>query len=126
MSYTARWSIPPYGGVRVRPLGVHRGLGGASSEAPLWENRRFWKPAAGHNSGGFPTLLREFPSRPVVDTSGPTLVAALEARVALVKANQAELANVMGRDSAGIEEAIELSDSTKPLFSSLREPAEPP
>ena len=56
----------------------------------------------------FPTLLREFPSRPVVDTSGPTLVAALEARVALVKANQAELANVMGRDSAGIEEAIEL------------------
>lgn len=56
----------------------------------------------------FRTLLREFPSRPVVDTSGPTLVAALEARVALVKANQAELANVMGRDSAGVEEAIEL------------------
>jgi len=56
----------------------------------------------------FRTLLREFPSRPVVDTSGPTLVAALEARVALVKANQAELANVIGRDSAGIEEAIEL------------------
>jgi tagatose 6-phosphate kinase len=56
----------------------------------------------------FSTLLREFPSRPVVDTSGPTLVAALEARVALVKANQAELANVMGRDSAGVEEAIEL------------------
>jgi tagatose 6-phosphate kinase len=56
----------------------------------------------------FRTLLREFPSRPVVDTSGPTLVAALEARVALVKANQAELANVMGRDSAGVEETIEL------------------
>jgi tagatose 6-phosphate kinase len=56
----------------------------------------------------FRTLLREFPSRPVVDTSGPTLLAALEARVALVKANQAELANVMGRDSAGVEEAIEL------------------
>jgi tagatose 6-phosphate kinase len=56
----------------------------------------------------FRTLLREFPSRPVVDTSGPTLVAALEAGVALVKANQAELASVMGRDSAGVEEAIEL------------------
>ena len=54
MSYPARWSIPPHGGVRVRPLGVHRGLGGAPSEAPFWENRRFWKPAAGHNSGGLP------------------------------------------------------------------------
>jgi tagatose 6-phosphate kinase len=56
----------------------------------------------------FRTLLRGFPSRPVVDTSGRTLVAALEARVALVKANQAELASVMGTDSAGVEEAIEL------------------
>jgi tagatose 6-phosphate kinase len=56
----------------------------------------------------FRTLLREFPSRPVVDTSGPTLVAALEARVALVKANHAELAGVIGRDSAGVKEAIDL------------------
>jgi len=56
----------------------------------------------------FRSLLREFPRRPVVDTSGPTLVAALEAKVALVKANQAELAGVVGRASAGVEEAIEL------------------
>ena len=56
----------------------------------------------------FRSLLREFPRRPVVDTSGPTLVAALEAKVALVKANHAELAGVVGRDSAGVEEAIEL------------------
>jgi 1-phosphofructokinase family hexose kinase len=56
----------------------------------------------------FRSLLREFPRRPVVDTSGPTLVAALEANVALVKANHAELAGVVGRDSAGVEEAIEL------------------
>jgi tagatose 6-phosphate kinase len=56
----------------------------------------------------FRTLLRTFPSRPVVDASGPTLVAALEAKVALVKANHAELAGVIGRDSAGVEEAMEL------------------
>jgi 1-phosphofructokinase family hexose kinase len=56
----------------------------------------------------FRSLLREFPRRPVVDTSGPTLVAALEVKVALVKANQAELAGVVGRASAGVEEAIEL------------------
>ena len=56
----------------------------------------------------FRSLLREFPRRPVVDTSGPTLVAALEAKVSLVKANQAELAGVVGRASAGVEEAIEL------------------
>jgi 1-phosphofructokinase family hexose kinase len=54
------------------------------------------------------SLLREFTRQPVVDTSGPTLVAALEAKVALVKANQAELAGVVGRASAGVEEAIEL------------------
>jgi tagatose 6-phosphate kinase len=56
----------------------------------------------------FRTLLREFPSRPVVDTSGPTLVAALEARVALVKANHAELAGVISRESARVKDAIEL------------------
>jgi 1-phosphofructokinase family hexose kinase len=56
----------------------------------------------------FRSLLREFPRRPVVDTSGPTLVAALEAKVALIKANHAELAGVVGRASAGVEEAIEL------------------
>jgi 1-phosphofructokinase family hexose kinase len=57
----------------------------------------------------FRTLLRQFPSRPVVDASGSTLAAALEAEVALVKCNQAELADVIGRDSAGgVEEATEL------------------
>jgi tagatose 6-phosphate kinase len=57
----------------------------------------------------FRTLLRQFPSRPVVDASGSMLAAALEAGVALVKCNQAELADVIGRDSAGgVEEATEL------------------
>jgi 1-phosphofructokinase family hexose kinase len=63
----------------------------------------------GISTEAFRTLLRRFPSRPVVDTSGSTLVAALEAGVALVKCNQAELADVIGRDPAGgVEEANEL------------------
>lgn len=63
----------------------------------------------GITTEAFRALLHRFPSRPVVDTSGSTLVAALEARVALVKCNQAELADVVGRDSeGGVEEATEL------------------
>ena len=63
----------------------------------------------GISTEAFRTLLRRFPSRPVVDTSGSTLVAALEAGVALVKCNQAELADVIGGDQAGgVEEANRL------------------
>ncbi len=63
----------------------------------------------GISTEAFRALLRRFPSRPVVDTSGSTLVAALEAGVALVKCNQAELADVIGGDQAGgVEEAKKL------------------
>ena len=78
MSYPARWSIPAHGGVRVRPS-VSIEDWAKLFRKLLWEDRRFWKPAAGITPDIFRSLLREFPRRPVVDTSGPTLVAALEA-----------------------------------------------
>ncbi len=61
--------------------------------------------APGIFSSDFATLLSSLPNKPVVDTSGPWLRVALEARVALVKPNLRELALLTGQADAGIREA---------------------
>ena len=61
--------------------------------------------APGLRPRDFAAILASLPEKPVVDTSGEWLQVALEARVALVKPNLRELAQVTGRSNAGIEEA---------------------
>ncbi len=56
----------------------------------------------------FRALLQELPRKPVVDSSGAALRAALEAGVALVKPNRHELAELLPVQSDGVAEAKRL------------------
>ena len=53
----------------------------------------------------FRELLRELPHKPVVDSSGDALRAALEAGAALVKPNRAELGGIIPVTGEGVSEA---------------------
>lgn len=59
----------------------------------------------GINAKLFKTLLTELTQKPVVDSSGDALKAALEAGVGLVKPNQAELHGLVSFTGDGLQEA---------------------
>jgi 1-phosphofructokinase family hexose kinase len=59
----------------------------------------------------FAEMLRELPSKPVIDASGPMLRVALESAVALVKPNRAELASITPVQGDGVAEAEALYQS---------------
>lgn len=61
--------------------------------------------APGTDAEAFGELLAQLPQKPVVDTSGAALEVALEAGVALVKPNRAELAGLLPVKGDGITEA---------------------
>ena len=59
----------------------------------------------GLTADAFRAFLRELPHKPVVDSSGEALRAALEAGVALVKPNRAELGSLLPVSGEGVAEA---------------------
>jgi len=59
----------------------------------------------------FASLLASFPTAPVVDSSGPALAAALDAKPALIAPNGAELGALMGKEEATIEDAMAFHES---------------
>ncbi len=66
---------------------------------------------AGITPADFREVLKEFANKPVVDSSGKGLRAALEAGVSLVKPNRSELASLLQVESNGLSEAQTLYES---------------